>query len=533
MLECRFAFGPEAERSIEADPRLVTREQLAMARDLGFQRVSFGVQDFDPAVQVAIGRLQSEGVVREAVELARETSFHGVNIDLVYGLPEQTVTRFKHTLQAALMLQPDRVACYNYAHVPQVRHNQQLIDATELPSRDDKFHLFQMAVEAFTDSGYEWIGLDHFARGDDELACATRAGRLRRDFMGYTTRTTPHLRGFGMSAIGDVAGRFVQTVPRTGQYQRDLDGGKLPVARGHRLSEDDKARRLAILRLMCNLDLPFRMLPPPADQSAARLQPLVEDELITAGGEGYEVTSVGRWFLRNIAMALDAYLPQQAAATRPVSAGPCDGATPSPRGYAGSSGGWRPRCVGRRRAVPIDELAAGVPHQDPRHDQAEGAYGRRQSSSRADGSTQQPGAGEQEDAGGQQEEALGGLLVVFQRSFGHHLLDALLLPLSGLDRQPGAGGQRAGQRSGENPGPGGAWISPPVPQGAQSCERQKEGQDNREVDHGGVQRIGQHLTAPMRGTGARCDPRVVPAIRHSPRVITRDDILQRIRQTTE
>jgi oxygen-independent coproporphyrinogen-3 oxidase len=216
------------------------------------------------------------------------------------------------------MLQPDRVACYNYAHVPQVRHNQRLIDATALPSRDDKFHLFQMAVEAFTGSGYEWIGLDHFAREDDELARAARAGRLRRDFMGYTTRTTPHLLGFGMSAIGDVAGRFVQNVPRTGQYQRDLDGGKLPVARGHRLSEDDKARRLAILRLMCNLDLPFRMLPPPADQSAARLQPLVEDGLITAATQGYEVTSLGRWFLRNIAMALDAYLPQQAAEARPV-----------------------------------------------------------------------------------------------------------------------------------------------------------------------------------------------------------------------
>ena len=318
MLESRFAFGPEVERSLEADPRLVTREQLATVRDLGFRRVSFGIQDFDPSVQVAIGRLQSEGVVREAVELARENGFHGVNIDLVYGLPEQTVTRFEHTLQAALMLQPDRVACYNYAHVPRVRHNQRLIDARALPSRDDKFHLFQMAVEAFTGSGYEWIGLDHFAREDDELARAARAGRLRRDFMGYTTRTTPHLLGFGMSAIGDVAGRFVQNVPRTGQYQRDLDGGKLPVARGHRLSEDDKARRLAILRLMCNLDLPFRMLPPPADQSAARLQPLVEDGLITAAGEGYEVTSLGRWFLRNIAMALDAYLPQQAAAARPV-----------------------------------------------------------------------------------------------------------------------------------------------------------------------------------------------------------------------
>jgi len=318
MLESRFAFGPEVERSLEADPRLVTREQLATVRNLGFRRISFGVQDFDPAVQAAIGRPQPEALVREALDLARETGFEGINIDLVYGLPQQDPSRFERTLQAALALRPDRVACYNYAHVPRVRHNQRLIDASALPSREDKFRLFQMAVEVFTGSGYEWIGLDHFAREDDELARAAREGWLGRDFMGYTTRTAPHLLGFGMSAIGDIAGRFIQNVPRTGQYQRDLDRGELPVERGHRLSDDDKARRLAILRLMCNLDLPFRMLPPPADQSAARLQPLVVDGLITAATEGYEVTSLGRWFLRNIAMALDAYLPQQAAEARPV-----------------------------------------------------------------------------------------------------------------------------------------------------------------------------------------------------------------------
>ncbi|MEZ0335231.1 MAG: hypothetical protein ACAI18_14570 [Gemmatimonadales bacterium] len=236
----------------------------------------------------------------------------------MYGLPKQDATRFERTLQAALALRPDRVACYNYAHVPRVRHNQRLIDASALPSREDKFRLFQMAVEAFTGSGYGWIGLDHFARDDDELARAAREGWLRRDFMGYTTRTAPHLLGFGMSAISDVAGRFIQNVPRTGQYQRDLDRGELPVERGHRLSNDDKARRLAILRLMCNLDLPYCMLPPPADRSAARLQPLVDDGLLAEGREGYEVTSLGRWFLRNIAMALDAYLPQQAAEARPV-----------------------------------------------------------------------------------------------------------------------------------------------------------------------------------------------------------------------
>jgi oxygen-independent coproporphyrinogen-3 oxidase len=175
-----------------------------------------------------------------------------------------------------------------------------------------------MAVEAFTGSGYDWIGLDHFARQDDELARAARERRLQRDFMGYTTRTTPHLLGFGMSAIGDVAGRFIQNVPRTGKYQRVLDQGELPVERGHRLSDDDKARRQAILQLMCNLDLPYRLLPPPVERSRARLQPLVDEGLLTSAGERYEVTPLGRWFLRNIAMALDAYLPQQVADARSV-----------------------------------------------------------------------------------------------------------------------------------------------------------------------------------------------------------------------
>ena len=175
-----------------------------------------------------------------------------------------------------------------------------------------------MAVDAFTGGGYRWIGLDHFAREEDDLARAARDGRLRRDFMGYTTRKSSHLLGFGMSAIGDVAGRFVQNVPRTGQYQRALDGGELPAERGHRLSDDDKARRLAILRLMCDLDLPYHMVPAPAEQTAAGLRPLVDDGLVAEDAEGYRVTSLGRWFLRNIAMTLDTGPARQPAHDRPV-----------------------------------------------------------------------------------------------------------------------------------------------------------------------------------------------------------------------
>ena len=318
LLERRFAFAPAAERSVEADPRRVTREQLEALRASGFQRISYGVQDFDPVVQAAIGRLQPEAVVREAVELAREAEFEGINIDLIYGLPAQTAARFERTLDAALALAPDRVACYSYAQVPQVRHNQRLIDATALPSPEDKFHLFRMTVDAFTGSGYEWIGMDHFARPTDDLAFAARERRLHRDFMGYTTRPAPHLLAFGMSAIGEVAGCFVQNVPRTGEYQRVLDAGELPVERGHHLSDDDWNRRRAILHLMCNLELPYGLVPPPEEESHACLRPLLDDGLIRALNDRYEVTPTGRYFLRNVAMALDVYLPQQLTAARPV-----------------------------------------------------------------------------------------------------------------------------------------------------------------------------------------------------------------------
>ena len=318
MLERRFWFASGAERSVEADPRLVSREQLVALRGTGFRRISYGVQDFDPLVQQAIGRPQPESLVREAVELARDTGFEGLNIDLIYGLPAQTAPRFERTLETALTLAPDRVACYSYAHVPQARANQRLIDASALPSREDKFRLFRMAVDAFTGGGYEWIGMDHFARRADDLALAAAERRLHRDFMGYTTRPAPHLLAFGMSAIGDVAGRYVQNVPRTGKYQRVLEAGELPVERGHLLSDDDRSRRRAILHLMCNLELPYGLLPPPEEEGNARLRPLVDDGLISVESDRYQVTPVGRYFLRNVAMTLDAYLPGQLAMARPV-----------------------------------------------------------------------------------------------------------------------------------------------------------------------------------------------------------------------
>ncbi|HEX5631743.1 MAG TPA: oxygen-independent coproporphyrinogen III oxidase [Gemmatimonadales bacterium] len=318
MFELRFDLDPEGEHSIEADPRLVNQEQLAVLHSIGFKRISFGVQDLDPAVQEAIGRVQPAALVEDVTRLAREAGFEGINFDLVYGLPGQTRETWHATLQRVIEIGPDRVACYSYAHVPQVRANQKLIDASRLPPADEKFRLFEAAVAAFTAAGYEWVGMDHFARPGDELARAARERRLHRDFMGYTTRPAPHLLAFGMSAISDVAGCFSQNIPRTGEYQRTVAAGELPVERGYRLSVDDHARRAAILHLMCNLELPAAMLPEPADETRARLQPCVEDGLLEPDGDGYAVTTLGRFFLRNVAMQLDAYLEGQRAGGRPV-----------------------------------------------------------------------------------------------------------------------------------------------------------------------------------------------------------------------
>ncbi len=318
VIERRFDLATWSEQSVEADPRHVSAGQLQALRGLGFRRISFGVQDFDPAVQEAIGRLQPEALVRDAVALAREAEFEGINFDLVYGLPRQTVATFSGTLERAIALGPDRVACYSYAHVPQVRHNQRLIPEADLPAAAVKFELFRLAVDRFTGAGYEWVGMDHFARPDDELARAARDRRLHRDFMGYTTRPAPHLLAFGMSAISDVAGAFVQNVPRTGEYQRLLDEGTLPVEKGHVLSEDDRRRRRAILHLMCNLELPYDLVPEPAELVRRRMLELAADGLVEIEADRWAVTPLGRFFLRNVAMPLDAYLPAQLAEPRPV-----------------------------------------------------------------------------------------------------------------------------------------------------------------------------------------------------------------------
>ena len=318
MFRSAFALAPEAEVSLEIDPRVASPEQAAFLRESGFNRVSLGVQDFDQGVQKNIGRLQSREKTLAVYRGCRDAGFTGVNLDLVYGLPGQTRASFADTLDGVIDLEPDRVACFSYAHVPWVRPNQELIDTSIMATGYEKFQLFRLTVDKFQHRGYVWIGIDHFAKQEDELSRALAARALHRNFMGYATKPAPHMLAFGMSGIGDVCDRFVQNDASYDGWTRKMDAGGLPVVKGHKLNHDDKLRRLAILNIMCNLELPWELTRAaygrPADElfadSLKALPPLIADGLVTRDDFGLRITEKGRYFVRNVAMILDAYLGQ-------------------------------------------------------------------------------------------------------------------------------------------------------------------------------------------------------------------------------
>ncbi|MHC4942842.1 MAG: oxygen-independent coproporphyrinogen III oxidase [Planctomycetota bacterium] len=316
LLRCAFDLDFNGEISLEVDPRLGNPQQMELLRSLGFNRISLGVQDFDPAVQKAIGRIQPETRTRSVLAACRDAGFTSVNIDMVYGLPGQTKESFERTLGCVIDLDPDRIACFGYAHVPWVRTNQKRVDTSEMPGPHEKFELFRTAVDLFARAGYEWIGLDHFARLDDELSAAYRRRRLHRNFMGYTTRPDLKMIAFGMSGISDLGDCFAQNNARLNEYMTDLDDGRLPIVRGHKLTRDDLVRRTAILNLMCNLELPFDLI---RETSGVTIEEALAPELnrmriyekegfLVFHEDRIRVTELGRFFIRNICMELDAYL---------------------------------------------------------------------------------------------------------------------------------------------------------------------------------------------------------------------------------
>ncbi len=318
LFRTAFDMQEGAEVSLEIDPRISSPEQAKFLKQLGFNRISLGVQDFEDVVQVAIGRRQSHDRTIRVYDGCRAAGFDGVNVDLVYGLPGQTRKSFTATLKEIISMEPDRVACFSYAHVPWVRPEQNKVDTTIMLAGFEKFQLFQLTVDQFGEAGYDWIGIDHFAKKDDELSVALRNRALHRNFMGYATKPAPHMLAFGMSGIGDVGDRFVQNDPDLVSWSDTVAADRLPIIKGHRLDDDDRLRRLAIINIMCNLELPWQLTVPefgaPANELLAEslkaLPPLVDDSLVEIDAHGLRITDKGRYFVRNVAMILDTYLGQ-------------------------------------------------------------------------------------------------------------------------------------------------------------------------------------------------------------------------------
>jgi oxygen-independent coproporphyrinogen-3 oxidase len=323
-----FDFDADAEKAIEIDPRVTTRAQLDLLRELGFNRLSMGVQDLTPEVQDAIGRHQTEHQTRDLFAYARRAGFDSINVDLIYGLPRQQVDTFQRTLDTVVELRPNRIAVYSYAHVPWLRPHQKAIDAAALPNAELKFELFGAAIERFLGVGYAAIGMDHFALPDDELAVASRSRRLHRNFMGYTTRPATDMVGAGVSAIGDLRGAFAQNHKKLPAYYGAIDRGEFPIERGYALSDDDLVRRFVITELMCNFHVDAAAVrerfaidfatyfAPELAQLAAPGGP-AGDGFVAVRDDGIDVTPEGRLFVRNICMAFDTYLPAHQSG-RPV-----------------------------------------------------------------------------------------------------------------------------------------------------------------------------------------------------------------------
>jgi len=320
----RFPFAPDAEVSIEVDPRKVDAADIAFLGSLGFNRISVGVQDFDPIVQKAVNRIQSEAETRAVVKAARANGFQSVNTDLIYGLPKQTLAGFAETIERVVDLSPDRIALYSYAHVPHLFKPQVRILGVDLPSPDAKLAILAHAIERLGAAGYVNIGMDHFAKPDDELARAQSVGKLHRNFQGYSTRPDCDLLAFGISAIGKVGHSYVQNVRTLDEYYAKLDTGTLPAFRGYALDRDDVMRRDVIGRLMCEFELSIPAVeaqhgidfPREFAAELEALRPLADDGLVELSPRSIRVTDRGRLLVRTVAMAFDRHLREARATAR-------------------------------------------------------------------------------------------------------------------------------------------------------------------------------------------------------------------------
>ncbi|GBD92105.1 oxygen-independent coproporphyrinogen-III oxidase [bacterium BMS3Abin04] len=319
-----FNFKDNAEKGCEIDPRELTYDHLVALREGGFNRISMGVQDFNEKVQKAVNRIQPEDMTREVVERVRSLNFDSINLDLMYGLPFQSVETFEKTLDTMIDISPDRIALFNYAHVPWLKKHMELIKKEDLPSPEEKLNILKLSIEKLTDAGYVFIGMDHFAKPDDELSIALREKKLYRNFQGYSTHSGSDLYAMGITGISQLERVYAQNFKTEKEYFTALDDGKLPTAKGYLLSDDDLLRREVIMRLMCDFELDFAAIEKQFKinfeeyfaYGLENLKEFTDDNLLRISQRKITVTDMGRLLIRNIAINFDGYIERKEDITK-------------------------------------------------------------------------------------------------------------------------------------------------------------------------------------------------------------------------
>jgi oxygen-independent coproporphyrinogen-3 oxidase len=314
-----FAFDDNPENGCEIDPRGLTKEHIAALRKNGFNRISMGVQDFDNKVQKAVNRIQPEDITLQTIDWVRELGYQSINLDLIYGLPFQSVESFAPTVDKIINISPDRIAVFNYAHVPWMKKHQALIRPEDIPTPEAKLEILKMTTEKLIDAGYIFIGMDHFAKPGDELAIALQEKKLYRNFQGYSTHAGTDLYAFGITAISQLENIYAQNYKTEKEYYKAIDDESLPVCKGYRLSSDDVLRRYVVMKLMCDFELNFE----PVEEKFGinfkeyfswglnNLKEMEQDDLVEIFPGKIEVKPMGRFLIRNIAMNFDGYIERQ------------------------------------------------------------------------------------------------------------------------------------------------------------------------------------------------------------------------------
>jgi oxygen-independent coproporphyrinogen-3 oxidase len=315
----RLLDDDSGEYSIEIDPREIKSETISLLRNLGFNRISIGIQDFNNNVQEAINRKQTYEQTKQVFDEARKRRFHSINVDLIYGLPKQTVRTFCDTIGKIIEMNPDRIAIYNYAHMPRLFKTQRQINEDDLPAPNEKLEILNESINALTDAGYVYIGMDHFAKPDDELAVAQRKGNLHRNFQGYSTNSDCDVIGFGITAISKIGNSYSQNCRTLEEYNASLNKNKIPVYRGYLLNEDDEIRREVITQLICHFQLDYDEIEDLCridfkdyfSEEMKLLSEMEKDELLKIDDEKIEVLPEGRFLIRNICSVFDSYYDKQ------------------------------------------------------------------------------------------------------------------------------------------------------------------------------------------------------------------------------